>query len=131
MIRESVIENSCLIRQAVAVTRNEFAGRVILQAKEDPMTVTLNLPPDVEEAFQGEAQARGLSLDEFLSEVILSRAEQVTGQSAADASLSARLVREEGVPVLRTGRPIAISVVDETLDRVRREREGTILGLSD
>jgi len=88
------------------------------------MTVTLNLPPDIERAFQGEAQARGLSLDEFLSEVILSRAEHASGQSAAAASSPAQLVREEGVPVLRTGKPIGISVVDETLDRVRREREG-------
>ena len=95
------------------------------------MTVTLNLPPDIEQAFQGEAQARGLSLDEFLSEVILSRAEHAAGPSAVAASWSAQLVREEGVPVLRTGQPIGISIVDETLDRIRRERESAILGLSD
>jgi hypothetical protein len=97
---------------------------------EGPMTVTLNLPPDIERAFQGEAQARGLSLDEFLSEMVLPRAEHVVGQSAVAASLSAQLVREEGVPVLRTGQPIGISVVDETLDRIRRERESAILGRS-
>ena len=34
------------------------------------MSVTLNLPPEIEGAFQGEAQARGLSLDEFLSGLI-------------------------------------------------------------
>lgn len=94
------------------------------------MTVTLNLPPDIERAFQGEAQARGLSLDDFLSEVILSRAGHVAGQSAVGGSLSAQLVHEDGVPVLRTGQPIEISVVDETLDRVRRERESAILGRS-
>jgi hypothetical protein len=94
------------------------------------MTVTLNLPPDIERAFQGEAQSRGLSLDEFLSEVILSHAESVAGQSAVAAFSSAQLVREEGVPVLRTGTPIGISVVDETLDRIRRERESGILGRS-
>jgi hypothetical protein len=70
------------------------------------MTVTLNLPPDIERAFQREAQARGLSLDDFLREMILSCAEHVTGQSAAGAFSSAQLVREEGVPVLRTGQPI-------------------------
>ena len=95
------------------------------------MTVTLNLPPEIERAFQGEVQARGLSLGAFLSEVILSRAELVAGQSAVPASSSAQLVREEGVPVLRTGQPIGISVVAETLDGIRRERERTILGLSD
>lgn len=90
------------------------------------MTVTLNLPPDIERAFQVEAQARGLSLDEFLSDVILSRAEHVAQQSAAAASL----VREQGVPVLRTGQPIGVPIVDETLDGIRRERERVILGLS-
>jgi hypothetical protein len=94
------------------------------------MTVTLNLPPDIERAFQGEARARGLSLDEFLSEVILSRAENVTGQSAVASSLCAQLVHEEGVPVLRTGQPLGIFVVDETLDRIRRDRESAILGRS-
>jgi hypothetical protein len=94
------------------------------------MTVTLNLPPDIERAFRCEAQARGLSLDEFLSEVILSRAERVAGQFTVTASLSAQLVHEEGVPVLRTGQPIGISVVDETLDRIRRERESAIIGRS-
>jgi predicted nucleic acid-binding protein len=84
------------------------------------MTVTLNLPPEVERAFQAEAETRGLSLDEFLSELILLRAEH----------LSAQLVREEDVPVLRTGQPIQISVVDETLDRIRRDRDRTVLGLS-
>jgi hypothetical protein len=86
------------------------------------MTVTLNLPPDVERAFRGEAQARGISLDEVLSEVVL--------KSAVAASASVELQLEEGVPVLRTGQPIDISVVDETLDRIRRERERAILGLS-
>jgi hypothetical protein len=94
------------------------------------MTVTLNLPPDIERAFQSEAEVRGLSLDEFLSEIILSRAVNVPGQSGAIASWSARLVLEEGVPVLHTGQPIGISVTDETLERIRRERERTILGLS-
>jgi hypothetical protein len=91
------------------------------------MTVTLNLPPDIERAFEGEAQARGLSLDEFLSEVILSRAEHVAGPSETAVS-TAQLVLEEGVPVIRTGQPIGISVVDETLERIRRERESAILG---
>jgi hypothetical protein len=90
----------------------------------------MNLPPEIERAFQCAAQARGLSLDEFLSEVILSRAENVTGQSAVAGWLSAQLVREEGAPVLRTGQPIGISVVNETLDRIRRDRESTILGRS-
>jgi hypothetical protein len=36
------------------------------------MTVTLNLPPDVERAFVAEAQAKGMSLDEWVREVLVS-----------------------------------------------------------
>jgi hypothetical protein len=37
------------------------------------MTVTLNLPPLVEKAYLAEAEARGLPLDAWVSEVLLSR----------------------------------------------------------
>ena len=94
------------------------------------MVVTLNLPPDIERAFQVEAEARSLSLDEFLSEVLLSRAVDVdvVGQHACTGTVSPRMVFEDGVPVLRTGHPIEISVVDETLASIRRERDDAILG---
>ena len=35
------------------------------------MTVTLNLPPQVEQAYLAEAQARGLPLDEVVREVLV------------------------------------------------------------
>ena len=34
------------------------------------MTVTLDLPPDKEDAFKAEAQARGLSLEQWILEVV-------------------------------------------------------------
>jgi hypothetical protein len=37
------------------------------------MTVTLNLPQQVEQAYLAEAQARGLPLDVLVSEVLLAR----------------------------------------------------------
>lgn len=37
------------------------------------MTVTLNLPPQVEQAYLAEAQARGLSLDDLVRDVLLAR----------------------------------------------------------
>jgi hypothetical protein len=36
---------------------------------EDVMTLTLNLPPQVEQAYLAEAQARGVSLDALVSDV--------------------------------------------------------------
>ena len=40
------------------------------------MTVTLNLPPDVERTFLAEAQAKGVSLDEWVREILITRATQ-------------------------------------------------------
>lgn len=37
------------------------------------MTLTLNLPPQVEQAYLAEAQARGLSLDALVRDVLLAR----------------------------------------------------------
>jgi hypothetical protein len=37
------------------------------------MTVTLNLPPSVEQAFLAEARAKGVSLDELVRDVLLAR----------------------------------------------------------
>jgi hypothetical protein len=34
------------------------------------MTVTLNLPPEKEAAFKAQAQARGLSLEQWMLEVV-------------------------------------------------------------
>jgi hypothetical protein len=36
------------------------------------MTVTLNLPPQMEQAFLAEAHAKGLSVDELVRDVVLS-----------------------------------------------------------
>jgi hypothetical protein len=94
------------------------------------MVVTLNLPPDIERAFKGAADARGLSMDEFLSEVVLSSAEQVAEQSGFAEPRPARIEFEDGVPVLRTGHAMESCTIDETLETVRRERENAILGRS-
>jgi hypothetical protein len=36
------------------------------------MTVTLNLPPDIEQAYLAEAQAKGVSLDDLVRDLLLS-----------------------------------------------------------
>jgi hypothetical protein len=37
------------------------------------MTVRLNLPPQIEQAYLAEAQAKGLSLDDLVRDVLLAR----------------------------------------------------------
>ena len=46
------------------------------------MNITLNLPPDIERDMLAEAQARGLSLDELVSEVVIARI-QIRQQTAS------------------------------------------------
>ena len=40
------------------------------------MTVTLNLPPDVERTFLAEAEAKGMSVDEWVGEILIARASE-------------------------------------------------------
>jgi hypothetical protein len=46
----------------------------LFQEQRDVMTVTLTLPPDVEREFLAEAEARGVSLDDLVQEVLIARA---------------------------------------------------------
>jgi hypothetical protein len=48
------------------------------------MTVTLNLPPDVERAFLGEAQVRGVSSDECIRELLMARAAKLPNDGASE-----------------------------------------------
>lgn len=51
----------------------------LFQEKRDAMTVALNLPPDVERAFLAEAEDRGVSLDDWVREVLIARMTQKQG----------------------------------------------------
>ena len=50
------------------------------------MNITLNLPPDVEQNMLAEAQSRGLSLDELVSEVVIARTQTRQHTSSPRAS---------------------------------------------
>jgi hypothetical protein len=91
------------------------------------MTVTRNLPEDGEQAFLAEAHACGWPLDEFISRVLVTRI--ADRQPVSNVRATVPLEREEGVPVFRTGQPLAPSVVDDTLRTIRRERDNALLGL--
>jgi hypothetical protein len=88
------------------------------------MTVTLNLSPKLEQEFIGEAESRGLTPDELLSEVLLIRAAWQHGGVLTDTEQCPALLQmEEGVPVLRTGRPMALQTINDTLAQLRLERD--------
>ena len=91
------------------------------------MSVTIHLPQHVEQAFSAAAEAKGVSIDVLVRDLLLTHLP--APQSAQEALPScAEWVEEEGISVLRTGHPITPEVVDDTLNLIRRERELAVLG---
>ena len=91
------------------------------------MTVTVNLPRNVEQAYLIAARAKGVSVDALVSDVLLSHVP--VADAGPQASLPApQLIEERGVTVLRTGQPLSASVVNDTLESIRRERDFAALG---
>jgi len=93
------------------------------------MNITLNLPPDLEQEILAEAQAKGVSLDELIEDLVRQHA---AGQfSDAPQTPAERLVQlEDGMWALRTGHPLSADTVDETIDALRLERDIHNLGMS-
>lgn len=86
------------------------------------MRVTINLPLTIEQAYVDAAQTKGVSVDVLVTDVLVSHA------PGADSLQRPELIEELGVPVLRTGQPLALSVVVGTIDAIRRERDLSALG---
>jgi hypothetical protein len=88
------------------------------------MTVTLNLPPDIEAGLLAEARARGLSIDTLLATVI----GRFVADTVTTTDRQASLRNEQGAWVLYGGEPMPAAFVDETLEAIRHERDLTNLG---
>jgi len=86
------------------------------------MTVTIHLPQSVEQAYVSAAQTRGVSVDVLLTDVLVSHV------PATGPEQRPELIEEQGIPVLRTGPPLDPSIVSDTLDAIRRERDFSVLG---
>ena len=86
------------------------------------MTVTVNLPQKVEQAYITAARTKGVSVDAFVYDVLVSNA------PLSESPQRPELIEEQGIPVLRTGQPLDPSVVADTIDMIRRERDLSVLG---
>ena len=91
------------------------------------MTVILNLPRNVEQSYLIAARVKGVSIGTLLSDILLSHA-PVTDAGQPSPVADPQVIQSHGVTVLRTGHPLLASVVNETLDSVRRERDFGALG---
>ena len=87
------------------------------------MTMTIHLPEDVEQTYAAAARDRGVSLDVLVTNVLVSHLSAVVAEPAQPSSSSGKWTEEDGIPVFRTGQPLDPSVVDDTLDAIRRERD--------
>jgi hypothetical protein len=76
------------------------------------MTVTLNLPPQVEQAYLAEAQARGLHLDDVVREVL------IAGQPATH--LTSKTLFEQGLGLFSS--PEDAALLDEVVSIAYEER---------
>lgn len=72
-------------------------------------------------------QVKGVSIGTLLSDILLSHA-PVTDAGQPSPVADPQVIQSHGVTVLRTGYPLLASVVNETLESVRRERDFGALG---
>lgn len=86
------------------------------------MAVTVHLPENVERAYAAAARDKGISVDALVKDVLISHV------PVAEMAQGAELIEENGIPVLRTGQPLEPSIVNDTLDAIRRERDLGALG---
>ena len=84
------------------------------------MSLTIELPKSVEQAYLSAAKDQGVSIDALVTDVLVKYLNSETPE----------LIEELGIQVLRTGQPLEVAVVRETLETIRRERDLTLLGQS-
>jgi hypothetical protein len=90
------------------------------------MDVTLTLKPEVEAELLAEAQAAGMTLDNYLQRLV-EKELSLKGISHQQSEGSG-MVWENGLFVYRTGRPLPSDVINDAVRRSREERARDILG---
>ena len=90
------------------------------------MTLTIKLPDQIERAYFAAAEERGVSMETLVAELLVTNSPVLLDQGN-DLPQNPQWIQEMGIPVLRTGIPLPVSAANETLDRIRLERESTYL----
>jgi len=88
--------------------------------------MTLDVKPEVAAALEALASAQGLSIGEYLEQLV--QKELPLQQEQATGSETSGMVWENGLFVYRTGRALPSHVVDDAVRQVREERAEQILG---
>jgi hypothetical protein len=88
--------------------------------------MTLNLKSDVAAALETLAAAQGLSVEDYVQQLVERELPAMTSEPAPWEGSG--MVPENGLLVYRTGKPLPGHVVDEAIRRSREERSKRILG---
>lgn len=88
--------------------------------------MTLHLTSEIAAALESLAAAQGLSVEDYLQQLAERELPAVASEPAP--AESSGMVRENGLLVYRTGKPLPAQVVDEALRRSREERSRHLLG---
>lgn len=86
------------------------------------MTVTVNLPQQVEQAYLAAARSKGVTVDALVADLLVSHA------PSAEPPNGLELTNVKGIPVLRSGQPLDPALVAATLEQIRHERDMAVLG---
>ena len=95
------------------------------------MTLMIHLPEQIERAYFAAAEERGVSMETLVAELLVTNSPVFLDAGLVDRRndppQNPEWIREMGIPVLRTGIPLAASTASETLAQIRLERESTYL----
>ncbi len=87
--------------------------------------MTLDVKPEIAAALEALASAKGLSVEDYLEQIVQNEMPSRTGDNAG--SEGSGMVWENGLFVYRTGRPLPLYVVDDAIRQVREQRAQHIL----
>ena len=85
-----------------------------------------HLRPETEARLAAHAAALGMSVDDYLGALVEGKLSPASPEEPVFSG--SHFEREHGIWVYRTGDPMPPSLVDDTLNAIRRERETSILG---
>lgn len=88
----------------------------------------LHLKPETQARLEAYASQLGLSADKFI-EALVERELPAETESQANGG-GMQFQKEHGLWVFRTGKPMPMSMIGDTVQALRREREEQILGIT-
>ncbi len=88
--------------------------------------MTVHLRPETQARLTAQAAALDMSVDAYLEALV--EKELAPIRSEPEAVSGSQFQREHGIWVYRTGDPMPLTLAEDTLDALRREREASLIG---